>query len=211
MRHALRRRRGLLSLAATALALGACSILEPKPDRSRFFVLAPIEEPAETAGEGKIAIGLGPISFPRYLERPEMVRRVGSNEVKPAHFDYWAGSLPHQFSRVLAQNLQVSTGAQVRPHPWYSGADIHVAVEVDVLRFEAAEDGKAHLAARWRLRDGADRGVLAVKESDLSEPTDRDASATAAALSKLLGDFSREVASAIESLPPRREAPEPRK
>lgn len=199
----MRSRSGTVVLLIVAvLGCAGCSILEPKPDRSRFFVLTPIEEPAK-ATEGKLALGLGPITFPRYLERTEIVRRIGPNEVKPSTFDYWAGSLPNQFARVLAQNLQLTVGAaNVRLHPWYAGTEIDRVVEVDVLRFETAEDGKAHLMARWRVRDGRSHDVLASRESDLSRPGAHDAATTASVLSALLADLSREMASTIESLPP---------
>jgi len=197
--------RGIVVLLAfvVALGLGACSILEPKPDRSRFFVLAPIEEATKGSEGGRLALGLGPITFPRYLERGEIVRRVGPNEVRPSSFDYWAGSLPSQFSRVLAQNLQITANAaEIRLHPWYAGSEIDLVIEVDVIRFETADDGKAHLVARWRVRGGREHEVHASKESSLARSSDHGAAATASALSELLGDLSREMAATIESLPP---------
>jgi uncharacterized lipoprotein YmbA len=95
---------GAFLVAAT---IASCSVLTPRPDPSRFFVLAPLPDaPSPAPGNHVSSLGVGPIFLPRYLDRSEIVTRVGPNEVKPAVFDYWAGSLSHQFQTVLTQNLQ---------------------------------------------------------------------------------------------------------
>ena len=92
---------------AISVASASCTVLTPRADPSRFFVLTPLADAAPSSGGERVAsLGLGPIHLPRYLDRPEIVTRVGPNEVKPALFDYWGGSLSRQFETVLAQNLQ---------------------------------------------------------------------------------------------------------
>ena len=65
--------------AACALAAGCGSLLDPRPDETRFYVLDPTAapEPAEEtlASEGA-SIGLGPVRIPDYLRRPEIVTRT---------------------------------------------------------------------------------------------------------------------------------------
>ena len=101
--------RRLLGVCVLAISVtsASCTVLAPRADPSRFFVLTPLADAAPSSGGERVAsLGLGPIHLPRYLDRPEIVTRVGPNEVKPALFDYWGGSLTRQFETVLAQNMQ---------------------------------------------------------------------------------------------------------
>lgn len=182
-----------------ALLAGACSALAPRPDPSRFFTLTPIADapPAAGALSGRV-LGIGPITFPRYLERPELVTRVGPNEVRNATSDYWAGSLAKQFESTLAQNLQnLAAPASIVIYPWYASTPPDVIVEIDVIQLERATDGEAHLVARWRMKKGRPATVVRAAESTLLRPAAADPASTAAALSELLGQLSREIAGAM--------------
>jgi uncharacterized protein len=192
----------LLGVCALAISVTAasCTVLAPRPDPSRFFVLIPIpDEPSPTTGQHMGSLGVGPIALPRYLDRPEIVTRVAPSEVKPAVFDYWAGSLSHQFQTVLAENLQALVHPdRIQVYPWYAGAAPDLVVEAEVQRFEPSTDGRAELVARWRIRKGSALTTLRSGESHLSRPlSSTDAEVVAAALSGLLDDFSRELADAI--------------
>ena len=185
------------------LLVSGCSVLAPRPDPSRFFTLTPLGEPGPNPGAlaGHV-LGIGPITFPPYLDRPELVTRVGPNEVRSAAFDYWAGSLTKQFEATLSHDLQALLGpSSVQTYPWYAGGQPDLVVEVDVVQFERAIDGQAHLQARWRLRNGKSGAVLRAGESNLAHQAAQDAGSTVAALSELLGQFSRELADAVRALP----------
>ena len=193
------RRRGSRSGWVWGLvALAACSVFTPRPDPSRFFTLTPIADPGNASAPLRNRVlGIGPITLPQYLDRPELVTRVGPNEVRQATFDFWAGSLQKQFSTTLAQNLQgLLSPSSIVPYPWYSGSPPDLAVEVDVLELERGTDGQAHLAARWRIRKGA--AMVRAEESKLARPTAEDPTSTVAALSELLGQLSGEIAEAAK-------------
>jgi len=193
-----RRRRLRSGWVWTLGALAACSLLTPRPDPSRFFTLTPIAESGDTSAplRGRV-LGLGPITLPQYLDRPELVARVGPNEVRKAVSDYWAGSLQKQFAGTLSQNLQsLVAPSSIVPYPWYAGSPPDVAVEVDVLELERGPDGQVRLVARWRVRKGAT--ITRAAETKLAQPTTEDATATAAALSELVGQLSREIANALK-------------
>jgi uncharacterized protein len=194
--------RRLLGVCVLAISVtsASCTVLAPRADPSRFFVLTPLADAAPSSGGERVAsLGLGPIHLPRYLDRPEIVTRVGPNEVKPALFDYWGGSLRRQFETVLAQNLQTLVHAdRIQLYPWYAGAAPTLVVEVDVQRFEPSSDGRVELAARWRVRKGSGLDTLRAGESTFSRPlSGGDSEAAAVALSGLLEDFSRELAEVI--------------
>ena len=183
-----------------ALLSAGCALLHPSPDRSRFFTLTATS--SVDAGESRphrdLAIGLGPITLPDYLDRPEVVFRLGANEVRPRGFDVWAVPLADQFKSTLARDLTaLIDGCEVTTYPWYPRT-FDATVHIDVLRFDVDGDRAAHLVVRWAVRDGEGSPDGPVRESSFSAPVaGNDARDAVAALSAVLGDFSREMVSAV--------------
>ena len=64
-------RRALL-VVATILVAGC---LSPRSDPSQFFILTPMNGSAAGVGGAlsNVAVGIGPVTFPTYLDRPQMV------------------------------------------------------------------------------------------------------------------------------------------
>jgi uncharacterized lipoprotein YmbA len=187
------------SLAAGLLILAtACTLVSPRPDPTRFYVLAPIAD-AGNAPAGTRVLGLGPITFPRYLERTELVTRTSPTEIRVATFDRWAEPLRTDFERTLAQNLTALTGiARVVLFPWFRGVPLDVVVEVDVLRFEPDVEGTAQLDVRWRVRDPRSGRNAQTADSSLSERANgKGTDAAVDAMSRALGALSREIAAAV--------------
>jgi uncharacterized lipoprotein YmbA len=189
-----------LRLLAAVLLLGGCA-LTARRDPSRFYALTSIA----AAGGGAVgsgasrALGVGPVTLPRYLDRAPLVTRVGPNEVRVAEIDRWAEPLAGLFTRTLADNLAtLLTTNDVRLYPWFHANAPDLAVEVDVLQFEADAEGQAQLVARWRIRDGHGSTLLQARESRFTEPMDgRGPEAAVAALSRTLAALSREIAAAL--------------
>jgi uncharacterized lipoprotein YmbA len=76
---------------------------------ARFYVLSalPGGEAASpvAAAERGLAIGIGPVTFPKYLDRPQIVTSTSPYALNMAEFDRWAEPLESNFVRVLAENL----------------------------------------------------------------------------------------------------------
>lgn len=193
------------ALAAASLWSGGCSPLSPQVDPSRFFMLtSPAETGSNESGAAKlnISLGLGPVTLAPYLDRNQLVTRVGPNEVVLSQIDRWAEPLDQNLTRTLAEDLQVRLGiTQVVTHPWYSSAQLDYAVEIDVLRFERDTTGAAELLARWVVVGGSDGEVLEARETRINEPAgSRTVAASVAALSRALERLSREIAASIRRL-----------
>src|SRR5271155_2651372 len=108
--------RGWLPMTAAAAALGALAVaggcFSPRPDPSKFFVLAPVEvaapnsvAPAGLTASSGPTIGIGPIKLPEYLDRDEVVTRVGPNRLELSDQNRWAEPLDNNFKQVMAQDL----------------------------------------------------------------------------------------------------------
>jgi len=187
--------RGRAWIFSTGLLLvAACVRLGPSKDLSRFFVLAPEPAAAPAVADGPV-IGVGPVTLPEYLDRNVLVTRVGPNEVDPAESYWWAEPLEDQVPAVLAQNLAGRLGAsRAVTYPWARTLEPDITVRAVFTRFEADTDGTAHLEAQWWITAA---GSERAGSSALSEPASAAVpDAEVAALSRLLGRLSDEIAAA---------------
>lgn len=187
---------------AIAVAFLAAGCLGPREDRTRFFTLTPLVVTDPEPGHHEAAdltLGLGPVVLPGYLDRTPIVRRTRDNEIAVSANDRWAEPLGAAFASTLRQNLVVLLGTpRVLLYPWLPRPHPALAVEVDVQRFEPAGNGDVLLAAEWNVRRVADGTVLVARLSRITEHAEASGSdEVAAALSRALGAFSREVAAAV--------------
>ncbi|HEV8342150.1 MAG TPA: PqiC family protein [Candidatus Binatia bacterium] len=199
-----------LALALSCLMMTGCVNFSPRPDSSRFFTLTPLAEADargnHPAGADDVFIGIGPVKFPAYLDRDELVTRVTQNRFEVSENDRWIEPLDENFTRVLAQNLSslLSTERIVR-YPWQSHQRPTYRLDIEVLRFEPNAAQNVQLAARWALIDSDNKHVLSFKDSRVTRQAKAKSSeASAAALSEALGDFSREIAERVGSIIQRR-------
>src|SRR5262249_57455732 len=106
------------------LGLTGCTALAPRPDPSRYFTLAGLVQPEDTgtkepATGADAFLGIGPIKFPGYLDRPELVTRSSPNRFEVAENDRWAEPLEENFVRVLTRNLAaLMKSDRIVTYPW---------------------------------------------------------------------------------------------
>jgi uncharacterized lipoprotein YmbA len=191
---------------ASLLGLGACASTP-----SRFYILntLPASEMVSAAAVGGPVIGLGPIAFPKYLDRPQLVTRAGRHQLHLGEFDRWAEPLQENFSRVLAENLALLVPTEHSLlNPWPGSAPVEYQVTVEVLRFDGWLGGESALIARWSLLDRAERELLS-RKFHLNTPTGgRDYESMVVAMHQMIEALSRDIATAIQSLAPRAAARE---
>ena len=194
----------LLLSALLPLVLAACS-----NQPTRLYVLtATTDKPASTSPTG-VAVGIGPISLPKYLDRPEIVTRIEPNSLDQANFDQWGGDLNDNITRVLATNLSnLLATDRVSLFPWQTGAPVDYQVTLDISRFEQDKDGNTVLNAFWSIVNPTDGTVLLMRRSSYTQPAGAPASsdsarpfdAQAAAMSRDLASLSHDIATAITAL-----------
>jgi uncharacterized protein len=202
----------LVILSAWLFGLAGCSsMLAPRPDQSRFYVLTPEPAAAQvspaSAGTG-LSLGLGPITMPSYLDRPQIVTRIGPNEVRLSETDRWAGPLDTSFDQVLARDLAMQLGgARIHAFPWYNSTPIDYQVEVAVHRFETDAAGRSELSAHWTIVDGRNKNLLDSGDTSIAQSSPPgDAAASAAALSRGVAQFSDQIAATLRQLAEQRRA-----
>ena len=143
-----------------------------------------------------IAVGLGPITLPDYLDRPQIVTRSQQNRVQLAEFDRWVGPLASDFSRVLAEDLTFLLRTdRVVQYPWPASLDVTYQVLIDCFRFDGILGDRAELEVQWSVLGNKGRQVLLLKRSSVSEPAANPTyEALVAAQGRALGKLSREIA-----------------
>lgn len=193
------RAHGLLSCIAVAALLTGC--LGPGTTRpTRLFVLNATAAPPVAATEtSDLRLGVGRISLPELLNRPQIVTRTGPNEVLVANFSQWAEPLEKSIPSVLSENLARLTGTdQVFVYPWPTQMEIDLRVEIAVIRFEGNPDGVISLVARWRLVHARGSEARPLQTSSYAESaTSGSTEALVAAMSRALASLSHDIASAI--------------
>jgi uncharacterized lipoprotein YmbA len=208
-------RRFLKTCAACTIvmAMAGCSaiartILAPQKDETKFYLLTTTVDASSAptaalpSSGGDFTLGLGPIKLPPYLDRQEVVTRTAPNQLDLSKIDRWGESLQTNFTSVLSRDLAAQIGTQqIVVFPWYSSTHVNLQVQVEVYRFEVDAQGNAQLSAKWTVRDSDGKNILYVAESSQSQRSKPgDTADAAAALSRTVGDLSREIASMVEQL-----------
>lgn len=189
---------------ATALAGGLAGCAQTPP--TTFYTLSTSAEPtvAKRSAQG-LVIGLGPITLPQYLDRPDIVTRRGANQMRLADLNKWAEPLEPLLTRVMAEDLYALLDANdVIPVPQRGDLPLDRIVEVDIGRFDADETGAVVLDARWRIYRGDNETLLASGRSLVNEQGSAvpDYNSIVAAMSRAVGQASEQIADAIASPPP---------
>jgi len=188
----------------TALLVGGCA-----SQPSRFYLLSALAN-TETASPGASGqqgptIGVGPVTLPRYVDRPQIVTRTSPYEIKLAEFDRWAEALDSNFTRVLAENLSILLPtARVVMSPWPRATPIDYQITVDVTHFLSQVGGDSLLIADWTLFKGEGQDALTSGRSRFSaSPGGQDYAAMVAAMSQTVASLSREIATTIRGVGPK--------
>lgn len=191
------------------VALAGCGSDKP----TRLYVLSATGGQSTTMSPQGVAVGVGPITLPKYLDRPQIVMGVSANQLSQANLDQWGGDLNDNITRVLATNLSDLLGTErVSLYPWKDRAPIDFQVTMDVSKFETEADGSTVLSVFWSIVNANDGTVLEMHRStyrdtgkgaagstsaapDSARPYD----AAVAAMSRNLGLLSNDIATAIRA------------
>src|SRR5260370_7455490 len=133
----------MLRRGVVGLSLGGGGIFAQRPDCWRFFTLSSLPQVAQASlknstGLEKMFRGIGPVKFPGYLDRQEIVVRSTQNRFEISETDRWAEPLEENFPRVLSENLALLLNTDlIIVYPWSPANRPRYYVEIEVLRFEA--------------------------------------------------------------------------
>lgn len=190
------------------LQAGCSSLLAPRPDLTRFYLLAPLSEMgsgspalAVSPGRGDLSIWLGPIMLPGYLDRDKIVTRVSANRIDVSEFARWAEPLGVNVNRVLTENLATLLGTRKIDIYPFSGPSPDYEIKIDIVHFEPGDDHSADLAAHWFIKDGKSKQVLISRDCLVKRSAQSASTAgSVGALSEALGEMSIQIATALRQV-----------
>ena len=186
-----------LSVLVPVLFAAGCAAALPPPT---LYVLQTVTGAASAGGQGKpLAVALGPVTVPDYLDRTDIVRRASDNRLAINDTERWAETLRAGVLRVLGADLSDRLG----PRGWVgtgssrSGpSDFEVPVDID--GFEQDAGGRVVLIASWEVRASRDDRQPVRRrtryERTVSGPTTDE---QVRALSATLGDLATDIAVAL--------------
>ncbi|RJQ68901.1 MAG: membrane integrity-associated transporter subunit PqiC [Desulfobacteraceae bacterium] len=165
-----------------------------------YYTLGSAEGAADAleTSSTKTTIGIGPVSLPQYLDRPQLVTRTGPHRLRFDDFHLWAGSLSEEIARVVAENLMLMTRSpRVARLPWGHRFRPDIVIGIEVLNFEAHADGRVHLMAAVALSDRRSDAETTWTVDLKEEAGGRSIADLVAAQSRLIAELSRRIAAAI--------------
>jgi uncharacterized lipoprotein YmbA len=169
----------------------------------KFYVLESISQSAPTQqtiyAEKQHSIGIGPLSIPTLLQHKQIVTRSSDNTVQIAEFHQWASPLQDNMVQALTANLStLQPNNIVRVYPWSIHGMVDLQVIVDITRFDTTLGQTANLEANWTIKNEATKTILKSGHSAISySMPDPSYPGTVRTLSKILGEFSRELSLAL--------------
>ncbi len=190
----------LLSTLLLSLFISACSTLSSSDDSgdTRFYSLSSL--PPVTASNTKLRIGIGPVEIPRLLNRPQIVSRKNSNEIKMAEKHQWGGSYKEEIIQSLTDNLSALLKTDsVEQYPWKFSFKPSYQVRINIERFDGEIGKNIILKARWRLLKN-NKEILVKQALINTNANGKNYVSYIKAQSKALEIFSRQIANKIKNL-----------
>jgi uncharacterized lipoprotein YmbA len=194
-----------------------------------YYVLSSVSEGRadDATGPAKydITVGVASVNVPEYLNNQMIVTRPTRNTVDLAELHNWAAPLSEHVTAVLAENLWFLIPADgVVRMPLSRAIPIDFEVRTRLEKFERDESGDVVLLARWVVFNEQTREASAIKSAQFRVPVvveDRPSAqvenrpyaggkdterfendvyeAIVAAMSKALGELSREIADTVRT------------
>jgi hypothetical protein len=185
--------------ACALLLLTGCGKSAP----TRFYSLSAAGAPpaAEAPAGPCLSLGVGPIDFPAYLDRAQIVTRIGDNRMQMADFEQWIEPLRDNFQRALLENLSRLVCAKpLIGFPWPAGGHPDRQLVIQVASFDGTLGQETWLRVSWAVLD-ADVKTLVWRSAEYREPVaGPDYAALAAAQSRLVEKFAKDVAESLRGL-----------
>jgi hypothetical protein len=185
-------------MAVLAIAVAGCGAQSPSVTYYSLALPAVQAVPARAGAAlaGK-TIGIGPISIPDVVNRPQLPRPAGGG-LQLEEFHRWGGQLDREMGRALVLQLSRRLASeQVVEYPWSVPFTPDYQVAIDVLQFSVDLQGQATLNARWGILTTSDEQPR-IRAALLTRPVgDPSPGGRAMALRETVADLGEEIASEL--------------
>jgi uncharacterized lipoprotein YmbA len=182
----------LFACCAAAILAAGCAGSRPP----QFYALDPGASPVKHMTPA-FTVAVGPVSVPDSVDRPQLVLRVGVNEVAIAEQARWAEPLKSSIPRVIANRLELELEtARVGIHGKSAPAEADYRVRVDIERFDSRFGDGVVIEAVWHVAR-ANGGPRWIGRSVVRQAAGKDYDSLVSAHSNALASVGRDIAQAI--------------
>jgi uncharacterized lipoprotein YmbA len=166
----------------------------------RFYTLSATASPvAGPKIPPDLSLAVGPVDVPEYLDRPQIVTRIGASELAVHEFQRWAGMLQEEATRAVARNLASLLGTRkVHLYPSRTAAAADLRVVIELRGFEGTPGSTVTLDAAWSILDERRAEVVHTGFTTHSAVSGTGFDAYARALSETLAALSRDIARELQ-------------
>lgn len=192
----------MMTIFKTLIVIGlisgliACSVTSPTP---RLYLLQAVEERSAGVRDTSPTIIVGPITLPEHLNRKGILTRTEQYEAEVAEFDRWAEPLEYNITSTITKNLAAMVPSEhVINYPSDLNSRADFTIRAQILAFGTEPNNDVILDVIWEITDGSG-AVIELKNTQYSQVrhTD-DMPSTVAAMSYVLGQFSRDIAAVLQ-------------
>ncbi|MFA5355972.1 MAG: PqiC family protein [Candidatus Omnitrophota bacterium] len=195
--------RNIICLSLILFLSGCVSI--PNSPKSKFYTLKAVS-PDNTGEQISLSpgmiLGVGPVTVPQYLNRPQMVTQDKDGMLKFSEFDRWGEPLELALTRLLATNLStIAAEGNIEVYPWNPVIPVNYQVFADIVRMESQLNGDMLLVLQWSIIDAQANRMVFTKRFESRKPiSPNNYSGMVEVLSASFASFSREVAEEVSKL-----------
>jgi uncharacterized protein len=183
------------------ILLSACRSFTPPVKYYTLSSIAMATDGSEIVDRRTLTIGILPVELPGVIDRIQMVRRAGPNQLEISSLHRWADYPDKLVQQVLEDDLQaLMPAARIVNLPSAAGLRPDLTVNFRILELIATTDRKIHLGAVWDITAGDTPSAIRSHRINLVQSMDSASfSDLAAAYSHALGTLCRRVAESLQA------------
>lgn len=197
-----------LSLACRCLAILVALLVTgcASTPTYKFYTLSVMQAidltPHAVYRSNDATISVSLVSFPSYLDRPQIVTRPTAHTLAIHEFRRWGGSLEADFVRVLGENLSILLDTPRIFLPRQNAPfTIDYRVAIDVKRFDGNLGEQIVLDVDWMIITRENKEDAVIRKSVIQEAVDsHDYESLVAAKSQAVEKLSREIADVLQKI-----------
>jgi uncharacterized lipoprotein YmbA len=179
--------------------VGCGSLFGSSPPISYYTLTPTASAGAALPSLGTRIIAVQTVRLPDYLNQNGIVTRSDANAINVARDSQWAGALNDNITNVIVADLsRLLASTKVVAYPVSAALPVDRVVQLDISQFEQTPGGEVALAAQWTVFADGGRTYLSTDAGTYTTPASETGYAgIAAAMSRLLGSLSRDIAAVL--------------
>lgn len=143
----------VIILFIAACCLSACVNLKPREDRTKMYVLGPIDLPVSSSAQVVEQGYIARPQFPVYMEGSSLKVRSANGEINHLAGARWAEPLDVGVARALSHYIEAKSGGiKSGFYPWPQPSAVSNVLHVKFHQLIATADGRIQLSASWELK-----------------------------------------------------------